>query len=77
MQSVISRMRQRQVAELLDAGAVGFVGRQEGAEAVFRAMRTVHAGNVAFGPGVATAVVRGGDPHATTSNTRTRFTPPA
>ncbi len=47
------------VAELLGAGAVGFVGKQEGAEAVFRAMRTVNAGNVAFGPEVGDAVAAG------------------
>lgn len=47
------------VAEMLEAGASAFVGKSEGPEAVFRAMRTVNAGSVALGPAVAGAVAGG------------------
>jgi len=54
-----SELSPPQVAELLEAGASGFVGKDEGAETVFRAMRTANAGSVAFGPGVAGVVAAG------------------
>ncbi|MCI0634280.1 MAG: HAMP domain-containing histidine kinase [Actinobacteria bacterium] len=47
------------VAEMLEAGASAFVGKSEGPDAVFRAMRTVNAGSVALGPAVARQVADG------------------
>ncbi len=47
------------VAETLEAGASAFVGKSEGPDAVFRAMRTVNAGSVALGPAVAGQVADG------------------
>ncbi len=41
------------VAEMLEAGASAFIGKSEGPDAVFHAMRTVNAGSVALGPAVA------------------------
>lgn len=41
------------VAELLGAGAVAYVSKEDGPEAVLRAMRTVRAGSIALSPRVA------------------------
>lgn len=47
-----------QVAEMLGAGAVAYVMKEDGPEAVLRAMRTVRAGSVALGPRVAARLAR-------------------
>jgi len=41
------------VAELLGAGAVAYVSKEDGPEAILRAMRTVRAGSIALSPRVA------------------------
>ena len=46
------------VAEMLGAGAVAYVTKDDGPEAVFRAMRTVRVGSVALGPRVAAQLAR-------------------
>jgi signal transduction histidine kinase len=43
-------------AEMLSAGASAYVLKEDGPDGVFRAMRAVHAGNVALSPRVATQV---------------------
>jgi signal transduction histidine kinase len=46
------------VAELLGAGAVAYVSKQDGPDAVLRAMRTVRAGSIALSPRVAAQLAR-------------------
>jgi signal transduction histidine kinase len=45
-------------AEMLGAGAVAYVLKEDGPEAVFRAMRTVHAGSIALSPRVAAHIAK-------------------
>jgi signal transduction histidine kinase len=47
-----------QVAEMLGAGAVAYVSKEDGPEAILRAMRTVHAGSIALSPRVAAQLAR-------------------
>jgi signal transduction histidine kinase len=46
------------VAEMLGAGAVAYVLKQDGPDAVFRAMRTVRAGSIALSPRVAARLAK-------------------
>ena len=46
------------VAEMLGAGAVAYVVKEDGPEAVLRAMRTVHAGSIALSPRVAARLAK-------------------
>lgn len=46
------------VAEMLGAGAVAYVLKQDGPDAVFRAMRTVRAGSIALSPRVAAQLAK-------------------
>jgi signal transduction histidine kinase len=47
-----------EVAEMLGAGAVAYVLKEDGPEAVLRAMRTVRAGSIALSPRVAAQLAR-------------------
>jgi signal transduction histidine kinase len=46
------------VAELLDAGAVAYVSKEDGPDAILRAMRAVRAGSIALSPRVAAQLAR-------------------
>ena len=46
------------VAELLGAGAVAYVSKEDGPEAILRAMRTVRAGSIALSPRVAAQLAK-------------------
>jgi signal transduction histidine kinase len=47
-----------QVAEMLGAGAVAYVVKEDGPEAILRAMRTVNGGSIALSPRVAAQLAR-------------------
>ena len=47
-----------QVAEMLGAGAVAYVSKEDGPEAILRAMRTLRAGSIALSPRVAAQLAR-------------------